>query len=123
MGGKDWTAEARRLLASAAGTNDNRSHAPIAPTFIFQAPVTVLNLTVPAGFDETSPEAQRRTLIHRLDGALAAEGEKVAEAFRGELRRAFGQDSVDALPDGQLAELVSGFNTMMRFARLLAGAP
>lgn len=118
MGGKDWTAEARRLLASAAGSNDNRQISQVAPTIIFQAPVTVLNLTMESGMD-----AQRKTLIHRLEGLLAGEGEKVEEAFRGELKRAFGTDAVADLQDTQLADLVSGFNTMLRFARLLSGTP
>ena len=120
MGGVDWADEARRLLASAAGTNDNKGRPQASPTIIFQAPVTVLNLTVESS---ASPEAQRHTLIHRLEDALSGEGDKVWEAFRGELRRAFGKDSVAALPDGQLADLVVSFNTMLRFARLLAGTP
>lgn len=118
MGGKDWTAEARRLLASAAGSNDNRQQSRDVSTIIFQAPITVLNLTM-----ESSCGAQRKTLLHRLEGVLAGEGEKVEEAFRGELKRAFGTESVADLNDGQLASLVSGINTMLRFARLLSGAP
>ena len=123
MGGKDWTVEARRLLATAVGSNDNKAFSQASPTVIFQAPVTVLNLTMDSVRDSTSPESQRCTLIHRLEGALAGEGEKVVEEFRSELQRAFGTDSVAHLQNDQLASLATGFNTMLRFARLLSGAP
>jgi|GEM_PF-4247221 hypothetical protein len=94
MDDRDWAAEARRLLDEAAGANDNGADAAYL--------------------------RQRRTLLDRLHGYLVAQGAPVEAAFRSEIRRLFGRDSLDAMDDGQLAELLSRFDQTMRMARLVA---
>jgi hypothetical protein len=128
MVAKDWKAEAQRLLAAAVGTNDNAinlcgdKHG--STTFVFQAPVTVLSVTMAGeACDSSNLAQQRQTLIDRLQGFLASEGERVEEAFRDELRRAFGRDSVADMDDAQLKYLLIRFNEVMRIARMLAVTP
>lgn len=99
MSEQDWKAEARRLLDEALGANDNA-----------------------AGRGD-GVARQRRTLLDRLHGYLVAQGAPVEAAFRAEVRRLFGAQSLDALDDGQLAELLSRFETVLRMARMLAATP
>lgn len=96
MADRDWVAEARDLLAQAVGTNDN-------------AP--------PPG---NSYDQQRRRLLDRLHGYLAAQDDGVAAAFGDELLRLFGTDRPEALDQRQLAHMLAGFDKLMRAARLLA---
>lgn len=100
MADRDWVAEARDLLAQAVGTNDN-------------APVTA----------DDPYDHQRRRFLDRLHGYLAAQDDGVAAAFGDELHRLFGTDRPEALDRHQLAEMLAGFDRLMRAARLLAATP
>lgn len=121
MGGKDWKAEAQRLLAEALGNNDN-GLLPLPrpePGMHFYGPVTMVNVIN----DGPVPGAQRQVLQARLTGQVQAEGLPVAAAFQEELGRVYGTSSIDRLTDTQLGDLLGRFERMIRIARLLAVTP
>lgn len=118
MGGKDWKAEARRLLEGAVGGNDNAPEAALqqGAGIHFHGPVTV-NLM--GECPQPSAGTQRRALQDRLKGFLQAEGTRTAAAFREELQRTYRKADVDELTNPELADLLANFQKLIRLARLL----
>lgn len=117
MSGKDWTAEARRLLNDAVRGNGGASRAGAAGIH-FHAPVTIH-----FGSSGSEGPQQRPTLEARLQGLLDGEGAPVVAAFRDELARTYGKDQVEALTNLELADLLANFNKLLRMARILAITP
>lgn len=110
----NWKQEARRLLAEAAGTNDNRAKG--GGDVVFHAPVTVNVFSDGA----LSDQMQRLVLVERLRGFMAAEANGVAEAFAEQLQHAFGKTSVDDLDTTQLQQLLAEFAKLIKAARIFA---
>ncbi len=114
----DRLEEIRRLIAAAAGANDNAGNAAAG----FSLHIENLHIHLGDAGAGAERRRQRDELLRRLDELMGGE----AALWATLLRRRWQVDAAAAMTDAQLRELVAALPDLlrqMRFARLAADGP